>query len=677
MATLHHATADPKAGTRTLHDKLGLTTRLLAYTLRRRGMVALALATMLVAGATETGPIFLAKAFVEQILFTSKSLETGSLPTGGRAVLVTVEEGPRLFEEVHSKGVFVEASPLRAQAAKESGLNSDDVTRGLGEAISRTLGFRADGRLASLLAIAILILVVSLVAAAASYANSYIAVLLASITVNDLRLDMFEGLMRAPLARFTKEKSGDLVSRFATDAEQTRLAVSVVISELFLQPILVVAGVAAGFWISPRLALGAFIVVPLLAIPLAILGKKMKKRTRSGLIARADASEVFGQTIDGIVTVKTQGIESHRMDALRVASDQIQRAEVRIARTRSEGKALADISYGISLAVVLGFGGWLVMGGQWATTPGEFIGVLVAVATVFRPMKRIGDAWQSWSQALAGAERLFEIVDSPSDPALNGDQTPVAPLRDKLVFHNVGFSYPTAQNEQVLKGLDLEIPAGKTVAIVGASGAGKSTIIQLLMRLYDPTHGEVTYDGKVLTSIARPALLTQVAVVSQQPFLFNDTVESNIRVGRPDATDADIKHAAKLARVDEFISRLPQGYATVVGNRGASISGGQAQRITIARAILRNASVLLLDEATSNLDPESESLVQEALANAQAGRTTIVVAHRLTTIERADKIAVVDSGRVVEEGTHAELLSRNGAYARMHRRGDDSGLGLA
>ena len=197
------------------------------------------------------------------------------------------------------------------------------------------------------------------------------------------------------------------------------------------------------------------------------------------------------------------------------------------------------------------------------------------------------------------------------------------------------------------------------------------------MRLYDPTHGEVTYDGKVLTSIARPALLTQVAVVSQQPFLFNDTVESNIRVGRPDATDADIKHAAKLARVDEFISRLPQGYATVVGNRGASISGGQAQRITIARAILRNASVLLLDEATSNLDPESESLVQEALANAQAGRTTIVVAHRLTTIERADKIAVVDSGRVVEEGTHAELLSRNGAYARMHRRGDDSGLGLA
>jgi ATP-binding cassette subfamily B protein len=292
-------------------------------------------------------------------------------------------------------------------------------------------------------------------------------------------------------------------------------------------------------------------------------------------------------------------------------------------------------------------------------------------------VKRIGDAWQTWNQALAGAERLFEIIDAPVDPALSGSTASIGPLTRGVALRDVRFAYPGAPDETVLRGVSIEIPAGKTVAIVGSSGAGKSTIVQLLMRLYDPTAGDVFWDDVPLRAISRRVLLPRIAVVAQQPFLFNDTVEANIRVGRPDATNDEVREAARQARVDEFIPRLADGWNTQVGNRGAAISGGQAQRITIARAILRNASLLLLDEATSNLDPESEALVQEALSNAQKGRTTVVIAHRLSTVERADKIVVLDRGLVVEEGSHAELLARGGVYARMHRRGGEPSDGLA
>lgn len=676
MARVYLPTNDPKGGRRTAAEKWALTRRLFAYAIRRKSMILLATATMIVAGITETGPIFLAKAFVEQVLFSSKGLETTS-DASGRAVLVTTPDGPRLFKETSARTTFAEQSRDAANDALENGLADGGFAASFGRRVTSALGLKPDSRTTSVVAIAMLILVVSLFAAAASYANAYIGVTLASHTVNDIRTDMFEGLMNASVARFSREKTGDLIARFNTDAEQMRLAVGVVIQELFLQPILVVFGVAAALWVSPTLAAGTFIVLPLLAIPIVLLGKKMKKRMQEGLVARSDASEIFTQTVDGIATVKSQGMEDRRMTALATATESIQKTEVKIARTRAKGKALTDISYGLALAATLGGGGFIVASGWITTSPGEFIGVLVAVATIFRPVKRIGDAWQTWNQALASAERLFEIIDAPADPALAGSTSSIGPLVRGVALRDVRFSYPSAPDEPVLRGISIDIPAGKTVAIVGASGAGKSTIVQLLMRLYDPTSGDVLWDGVPLRSISRRVLLPRIAVVAQQPFLFNDTVEANIRVGRPDATADEVHEAARQARVDEFIPRLADGWRTQVGNRGAAISGGQAQRITIARAILRNASVLLLDEATSNLDPESEALVQEALANARKGRTTVVVAHRLSTIERADKIVVLDRGTVVEEGAHAELLARGGAYARMHRRGGEVGDGLA
>lgn len=675
MARIHISTRDPKEGRRTLGEKLALTRRLLAYATRRRGMIFGAMLTMLVAGVTETGPIFLAKAFVEQVLFTSKGLETTS-EHDGRSVLVTTPDGPRLFKERPERATFDERPLPEARAAQSRGFADEGITARFGAAVTSRLGIDADGRTTSLIAISLLILIVSVFAAAASYWNAFIGVTLASHAVNDIRTDMFEGLMNASIARFSREKTGDLIARFNTDAEQMRSTVGIVIQELFLQPILVVAGIAAAIWVSPVLALCTFLVLPILALPFAKLGKKMKRRMQEGLEARADASEIFTQTIDGIATVKAQGMEDGRMTALASATEGIQKSEVRIARTRAKGKAFTDLAYGVALALTLGGGGWFVASGLVTTSPGEFIGILVAVAVVFRPVKRIGDAWQTWNQSLAAAERLFEVIDAPVDPALGGSTTPLAPLARRLSLRDVRFAYPGAPDEPVLRGVTLDIPAGKTLAIVGASGAGKSTIVQLLMRLYDPTEGAVLWDDIPLSTVSRRALLPQIAVVSQQAFLFNDTVEANIRVGRPDATDEALRDAAKKARVDEFIPRLAEGWNTRVGNRGAAISGGQAQRITIARAIVKDASLLLLDEATSNLDPESEALVQEALNNASKGRTTVVIAHRLTTIERADLIVVLDRGVVVETGTHAELLAAGGAYARM-RNGPSAPRGLA
>jgi subfamily B ATP-binding cassette protein MsbA len=316
---------------------------------------------------------------------------------------------------------------------------------------------------------------------------------------------------------------------------------------------------------------------------------------------------------------------------------------------------------GVAVTIVIIYGGWRVI--QGVTSAGAFFSFITALLSAYRPMKALANANAQVNEGLAGAERLFAVLDTPPQIADAANAAPLNVAGGEVVLKDVRFSYDGAN--VVLEGLNFTAPAGKTTALVGASGAGKSTILNLIPRFYDPQGGDIAIDGQSLRGVTLASLRESIAVVSQDALLFDDTVAANIRFGRPDADDAAVEAAARAAGAHDFISALPEGYATFVGERGQSLSGGERQRVAIARALLKNAPILLLDEATSALDAETERLVQTALDRLKQGRTTLVIAHRLSTVAHADQIIVIDRGRVVETGTHGTLIARGGFYARL------------
>jgi subfamily B ATP-binding cassette protein MsbA len=562
----------------------------------------------------------------------------------------------------------VRSAPLTAAEVEAAGPSGPSTFARYAYAFGRRIAGDNVDPTTALLAFAVLaIMVTALLAAVATYANTYVARGLAAHVVSDLRAQMMERLLRAPLAYFSRRKLGDLQSRFANDATLTQHTVDIFVSELLLQPCVIAFGVSAAFYINWRLALSGFIVLPLVVVPLVTLGKRVQKRAQRSLEALGESTESVSQTLSGVRIVKAFAAEAREADRYRAVNEDWRLRALHTIRARALGRAVLDVSYGVILSIVLAAGGWLVASGKWDVGAGEFLALIVALAVVLQPLKRTVNAVHTWAEALAGAKRLFAVVDvAPETPDRPGAKE-AGPVRTGIRFEGVSFAYPDTPDQPVLDDVTFDLPAGRTVALVGPSGAGKSTIADLVLRFYEPTRGRVTLDGTPLGDVSRASLLRQIAVVSQQPFLFNATIADNVRYGRPDATDAEVRAACAAALVDEFLPQLPQGLNTVVGERGASLSGGQLQRITIARALLKNASVMILDEATSNLDSRSEALVQEAVFNLVKGRTALIIAHRLSTIERADEIVVVEKGRIVERGPHAALLERRGAYWRLRQ----------
>jgi ATP-binding cassette subfamily B protein len=513
---------------------------------------------------------------------------------------------------------------------------------------------------------AVMILVVA-VLAGASALRYYFVTVLGERVVADLRAAVFAHLTLLSPAFFDTAKTGELTSRLTADTTQIKSAVGTSVS-VALRNILLFAGSAAMMVVtSPRLA--GFVVlaaIPVIVLPLVAFGRVVRRRSRLAQDTLAEASAYAAELIGAMRTL--QAFTNERLATSRFAAAVERAYEAARYSTRARAMLTAIIIFLVfaSVVAILWVGAQDVLAGRvTAGTLGQFVLYAVFAAGALGELSQV---WGEISQAAGAAERLTELL--AVEPAITRPAHPVAlpvPARGEVAFADVRFDYPTRPDLAVVAGVSFRVAPGEKVAIVGPSGAGKSTIFHLLLRFYDPSSGTITFDGVRLADADPGELRRRIALVPQDAVLFAASAAENIRFGRPEATEQDIRRAAELALADEFIRRLPQGYDTQIGERGVTLSGGQRQRIAIARAILREAPLLLLDEATSSLDAESEQLVQTALAHLMQGRTTLVIAHRLATVLSCDRILVMDHGRIVEEGRHDSLVAQGGLYARLAR----------
>ena len=480
-----------------------------------------------------------------------------------------------------------------------------------------------------------------------------------------LRRDLFRRLLSQEIGFFDGRRTGELTSRLAADTEAVQGAVSSSISMALRNLASAAGGVAFLLWTSPRLAVVMLAVVPPVAVGAVVYGWRIRRLSRDAQDALAAAGEVAEESLSGIRTVRAFDAEAREAARYAGAIDRVYGLARRRARAGTFFMGGAAAAGYLAVAVVLGYGGRLVL--QGALTVGALTSFLVYTLIVAFSLGALADLWAGFMRAAGAAERIFELGDRIPAMAPEGGFVPAA-VEGRVSFEGVVFAYPSRPDVPVLRGLELDVAAGERVALVGPSGAGKSTVAALAFRLYDPQGGAVRLDGRDLRGLDPRWLRRQVGVVSQEPILFSATVAENVRYGRPDATDDEVEAAARAANAHEFIGRFPEGYATQVGERGVQLSGGQKQRVAIARAVLKDPRVLILDEATSALDSESEALVQEALERLMRGRTVLVIAHRLSTVTGADRVAVVEGGRVVQLGRHARLVEEEGPYRRLVER---------
>lgn len=499
-----------------------------------------------------------------------------------------------------------------------------------------------------------------------TYGHTVMMTKVGQAIISDIQHDLFSRFMTLDLAFYHANPSGQLVSRVVSDVNVMRLAISETVTGIGKSLLTLIFLVGLMLYQDWKLSLVIFTVFPLAGFFVAMLGKKLRKVSASIQSELASLSDILTQIFQGIRQVKAYGMEEYEKIRAGNAIDTVRKLNVKSVRVGNMSTPFNEILVGLVTAGIIIYGGYQVAGGHM--TAGQLGSFIAAFALAYEPMKKLARLNNMMQMGLGATQRVFEMLDE--QPRIY--QSPDAPVlqvrKPEIIFQDVSFHYQDSEY-QALDNISFTARPGVVTALVGPSGGGKSTIMNLIPRFYDVQNGTVRIDGHDVRELDVVSLRKNIALVSQDITIFDDSIAANIAYGTPDATIADIMSAARAAAADDFIRAFPHGYETRTGENGVKLSGGQRQRIAIARAILRDAPILLLDEATSALDNESEKLIQGALAELEKGRTTIVIAHRLSTVQSADKIIVLDGGRIVEQGRHAELLSRGGLYAKMHNAG--------
>jgi ATP-binding cassette, subfamily B, bacterial MsbA len=506
----------------------------------------------------------------------------------------------------------------------------------------------------------ILLIAVTVVKAAAEYGSIVTTAYLGQAVVRDLRDDLFENILLQPLRFFHSNPTGELISRVSADVERIQTVASETLAECLKQTAVLLFLVITIFVIDWKLALMSLALVPLVFYPTVWFGKRLRVLSKSGQQQMADMANVLYETLAGNRIVKAFAMEKVEAARFRKVTQHIFRLNLRQKMLHSLSSPLMEILGVFVVAAFLLYARAQIIGQRM--TAGMFVGFIIALIKLYDPVRRISGINNSFQQAFGASGRIFEILSLEAEPDAGGEV--LRGFSDRIEFDDVSFSYNP--REAVLERISFAVSRGEVLAIVGPSGAGKSTLVNLLPRFYDVTGGRIVIDGKDIRDIQLRSLRNQIAVVTQDVILFNDTIRANICYGDPAATEEAILSASKAALVDDFVSALPNGYDTYIGERGLRLSGGERQRISIARALLKNVPILILDEATSSLDAQSEILVQRALQNLMEGRTTVVIAHRLSTVRRADRIIVLEQRRIRESGTHEELVIRRGIYWKLY-----------
>jgi subfamily B ATP-binding cassette protein MsbA len=496
------------------------------------------------------------------------------------------------------------------------------------------------------------------------FGRDYVSEWVMTRVLVDMQSELANKLLRLPLGRHQRETRGDAIARLTSDTSLANKMQSLVFGDFLEDLGVVVTALVAAFLLSWQLSLVLLAIGPPVAIVLSVFGRRIRKASRRRQEQVSEVMQRLVQILSGIKVIKAFGAEKTESEAFGDELMRYFRRAMKVVKNRAYSRSLVELASQAVMIVVVALGIWAVVGEFWGLTLGTMLAFAFVSGSLYRPMKALTQVWNAIHDATPAAERIFEVLDAPAEVADLPDARPIERLEQGIRFRDVTFHYG---REEVLQRLDLEIPAGRTVALVGPTGSGKTTIADLLLRFHDPESGAVEFDGVDARRLERQSLRALCAVVTQDPFLFDATIEENIRYGRPEASHAEIVEAARAANAHEFIEKLPQGYETRVGELGSQLSGGQRQRLTVARAILRDPQILVLDEPTSALDAKSEQVVQEAIGNLMKGRTVLVIAHRLSTVQSADKIAVLEQGRISMSGTHDELVKRGGLYQELVR----------
>ena len=520
--------------------------------------------------------------------------------------------------------------------------------------------FKQDRTMLTLVPLAIL--GIFLVKGVFSYIYTYYLVKVGQSVIRDLRNELYSHIQSLPLSFFQKKPTGELISRIISDVSLIQGAVSSVLVGILKDTFQVIFLIGVIFYQDWRMALIAMISLPLVVYPIVNFGRRHRRLSRGSQQTTANVSNILYETITGNRIVKAFCMEKYEVGRFAKTLDKLFAIMMRDTRIAAISRPLMEFLGGVGISLVVWYGGSQVLAGK--STPGTFFSFLTALIMIYEPIKGISAINNTLQQGIAAAERVFDVLDVKIDVAEKKDAIELPPVKEAIEFTDVRFKYD--DDTEVLKGINLKVPAGEVLAIVGSSGGGKTTLVNLIPRFYDVTSGTLSIDGIDIRDATLKSLRKQIGIVTQQTILFNDTVRYNIAYGSPDASEEQIRDAARAAHALGFIEQLPNGLDTIIGESGARLSGGERQRLSIARAILKNAPILILDEATSSLDTESEHEVQQAIENLVQSRTTFVIAHRLSTIRNADRIIVIQDGQIVEKGTHDTLLPLDGVYKMLH-----------